>query len=235
MTTLGRGGWWAVLATGATALLLSLVVLVRAATSPGGTGAGEEVRGSAAVGTSRTSSSDPGQREDAVRRDPPRVTAAPAVPPVPEPVVAPVRVRVPTVGLDMAVRPTGVGRGGQMQLPSDPRLLGWYRFGPAPSSGTGAAVLAGHVDSRRYGVGPLSRLAAVSAGDTVRVLSADGRVTVYRVDSIERFDRQGLPDAVFTRSGPERLRLVTCTGAFIPEAGGYQQNLVVTAVPARAG
>ena len=51
------------------------------------------------------------------------------------------------------------------------------------------------------------------------------------VDSIERFDQQALPAEVFARTGPERLRLVTCTGPYLPEAGGYQQNLVVTAVP----
>ena len=53
----------------------------------------------------------------------------------------------------------------------------------------------------------------------------------YRVDSIERFDRQALPATVFTRTGPERLRIVTCTGPYLPDEGGYQQNLVVTAVP----
>ena len=64
--------------------------------------------------------------------------------------------------------------------------------------------------------------------------SSPGRTTrTYLVDSIERFDRQALPVAVFARTGPERLRLVTCTGPYLPEAGGYQQNLVVTAVPVR--
>ncbi len=230
MTRLGRGGWWSVLAVGAGALLLSLVVLVRAATSPSGTQDAEEVTGPAAV--ARTA--EPGPEQRSVGPGLPRVTARPAVPPAPERVVAPVRVRVPAVGLDLAVRPTGAGRDGQMRLPADPRVLGWYRFGPAPGSGSGAAVLAGHVDSRRFGVGPLARLAGVSPGDAVRVLSADGRSRAYRVDSIERFDRQGLPAAVFTRSGPERVRLLTCTGAYLPDAGGYQQNLVVTAVPARS-
>ncbi len=65
----------------------------------------------------------------------------------------------------------------------------------------------------------------------VQVVTRPGRVRSYRVDSIERFDQQALPAAVFARTGPERLRLVTCTGPYLPEAGGYQQNLVVTAVP----
>jgi sortase (surface protein transpeptidase) len=142
----------------------------------------------------------------------------------------PVRLRVPDIGLDSAVRRVGVGEDGQMRLPADPRVLGWYRFGPAPGAG-GSVVLAGHVDSRRYGVGPLADLEAVEAGDRVEVVTGSNRVRSYRVDSIQRFDRQALPAAVFARTGPERLRLVTCTGPYLPDAGGYQQNLVVTAVP----
>jgi sortase (surface protein transpeptidase) len=92
-------------------------------------------------------------------------------------------------------------------------------------------VLAGHVDSRRFGVGPLADLQAIGVGDRVEVTTGPDGTRAYRVDSIERFDRQALPAAVFARTGPERLRLVTCTGPYLPEAGGYQQNLVVTAVP----
>lgn len=93
-------------------------------------------------------------------------------------------------------------------------------------------VLAGHVDSRRFGVGPLADLRGIAVGDRVEVATGSGSVRPYRVDSIETFDRQALPADVFARTGPERLRLVTCTGPYLPQAGGYQQNLVVTAVPA---
>jgi sortase (surface protein transpeptidase) len=142
----------------------------------------------------------------------------------------PVRLRVPSLGLDTAVRAVGVADDRQMRLPADPRVLGWYRYGPAPG-GEGSVVLAGHVDSRRFGVGPLSRLQTIEVDALIAVAGRSGRVRTYRVDSIERFDRQALPAAVFARTGPERLRLVTCTGPYLPEAGGYQQNLVVTAVP----
>jgi hypothetical protein len=37
---------------------------------------------------------------------------------------------------------------------------------------------------------------------------------------------------VFARTGAPRLRLITCGGEYDVDAGGYQQNLVVTAVPA---
>jgi hypothetical protein len=35
--------------------------------------------------------------------------------------------------------------------------------------------------------------------------------------------------AVFSRSGPPRLHVVTCGGAYLPEDGGYQDNVVLVA------
>ncbi len=212
-------------------LLLSLVVL----TTGEGPRQVEEVRGDASVSAPAPTSSGPASsglppapgdesRSGVARADASvgSLTSRRTRPPT--------RLRVPGLGLDTTVRPVGVGRDRQMRLPEDPRVLGWYRFGPAPGSG-GSVVLAGHVDSREFGVGPLVELQTIGVGDLVEVVTGAGEVRSYRVDSIERFDRQALPAAVFGRTGPERLRLVTCTGPYLPAAGGYQQNLVVTAVP----
>jgi hypothetical protein len=145
----------------------------------------------------------------------------------------PVRVTLGSVDVDARVRPVGVAADGQMQLPPDPRVLGWYRFGPAPGASTGGSVVvAGHLDSRRLGLGPLVRLRELQVGDSVVVTTSDGATSTYTVRDLERFDRQALPAEVFSRSGPELLRIVTCGGEYDAEAGGYQQNLVVTAVPA---
>lgn len=141
------------------------------------------------------------------------------------------QVSVPTGGIDSVVRPVGVSPDGQMALPANPEVLGWYRFGPAPGDGSGSVVLAGHLDSKRYGLGPLVGLREVEVGDPVTVVRSDGTRVGYSVVDIRRYDRQALPAEVFARTGPERLRIVTCGGEYLPEAGGYQQNLVVTAVP----
>ena len=92
-------------------------------------------------------------------------------------------------------------------------------------------VLAGHLDSKRYGLGPLVGLREVDAGDGVRVTRSDGTAKRYTVLEVRRYDRQALPEEVFARTGPERLRIITCGGEYLPDEGGYQQNLVVTAVP----
>lgn len=142
-----------------------------------------------------------------------------------------VRVQVTTAGIDSAVRPVGVTPDGQMALPERPEVLGWYRFGPAPGAGTGSVVLAGHLDSVRYGLGPLVGLREVQVGDGVRVTRSDNTLEDYTVVDVRRIDRSALPAELFARTGPERLRIITCGGEYVPDQGGYQQNLVVTAVP----
>ena len=92
--------------------------------------------------------------------------------------------------------------------------------------------MAGHLDSRRYGLGPLVRLRDVEPGDTVTVAMSGRRPATYVVEALARFDQQSLPDELFSRSGPERLRIITCGGDYDDDAGEYEQNLVVTAVPA---
>lgn len=162
---------------------------------------------------------------------PPKARTSAALDTAEEPAATrPVRVVLGSVGIDAEVRPVGVARDAQMQLPPDPRVMGWYEFGPAPASGTGSVVLAGHLDSNRFGVGPLVRLRDVEVGDPIEVLASDGATSAYRVVRVERFDQQALPADIFARTGPERLRIITCGGAYSPETG-YDENLVVTALP----
>ena len=62
------------------------------------------------------------------------------------------------------------------------------------------------------------------------MIRLDGRR--YRVTSVRRVRKQGLPSSIYSRSGPARLVLVTCGGPFDTKTGHYRDNVVVTAVPA---
>ncbi len=148
-------------------------------------------------------------------------------PPSPQPV----ELRVHGVAIRMPVVPKGVRPDGEMALPARPGVLGWYRFGPAPTE-RGSTVLAGHVDSKRYGIGPLARLREVDVGDRIVVRLADGTVLRYRAVGVRSVGKQSRAlESVFASSGPSRLRIITCGGEFDPSRGGYQDNVVLTAVP----
>src|SRR5699024_7730696 len=105
---------------------------------------------------------------------------------------------------------------------------------PAPAAPTGGSVvLAGHLDSWEFGMGPLVRLRDVALGSSIDVMTAGGDRLDYGVVRVQRFDRQALPPELFGRTGREVLRIIRCGGAYDP-ATGYEQNLVVTAAPVRS-
>ncbi|WP_049821283.1 class F sortase [Kineococcus radiotolerans] len=155
-----------------------------------------------------------------------RRDAAP-VPAAPEPV--PVRLEVPALGVDAPVVPVGVDGAGALAVPDDPRVVGWYRWGPVPGE-AGNAVLAGHVDTRDAGPGALFDLQDVADGMLVRVTSSDGSVSEHAVTARRSYPKDELPTGeLFARQGPPQLVLVTCGGDFDPRTGTYEDNVVVTA------
>ena len=121
-----------------------------------------------------------------------------------------------------------------MQLPDDPAIAGWYRYGPDARAPSGSIVIAAHVDSLRYGLGPFVRIRDLPSGAPIRITDADGRTTVYRVDFIRRTLKHALPTkSLFDRSGPRRLVLVTCGGTFDTVSRTYSDNVLVHAKAAR--
>lgn len=150
-----------------------------------------------------------------------------------EPVDPPVSVELDSVRIDAEVVPVGLADDGQMELPPDPDVVGWYRFGPTAGDSAGSVVLAGHVDSRTYGVGQLSRLRETEVGDEIVVRTESGVDIRYTVEDVRSIPRAELPLAeVFSRDGDERLVLITCDGEYDRARGGYADNVVVTASPA---
>ena len=162
---------------------------------------------------------------------PARVPVTPATQAPAEEVPAPVRVVVDGSPIDMPVVPVGVEDSGDMTLPDNHVELGWYRYGPAPGSDEGAAVVAGHVDTLTE-VTPMAGLEDVPAGARIRVERADGSVLRYRTESVRRVHKQSLAEAdLFRRSGEPVLHLVTCGGRWLEDSGDYEDNVVLRAVP----
>lgn len=144
----------------------------------------------------------------------------------------PVGLRIPALGVDIAVVAVGVEPNGEMEVPDDVRTAGWYRFGPIPGD-AGSAVVSGHVDSRTQGLGAFHRLRELGVGEPVTVVLADGSERAFVTVARETYDKAEIPLAdVFARTGPPRLALITCGGAFDPATRHYRDNVVVYAVPA---
>ena len=200
--------------------------------------------GTAAVPGDRRGSSAPGDRRGSGAQGAEgSATPTPAaVPEVPRrtadlagqaaPASAPVRVQVPSLGIDMPIEGVGLD-GDAMALPANPAVAAWYRYGSAPGSPAGSTVVAAHVDSLVYNLGPFAELADAPAGTEIVLQTADGVAHRYTIASVDVVEKPAVPwAAVFDRLGPPRLTLVTCGGEFDYDARRYLSNVLVTAEPA---
>lgn len=161
----------------------------------------------------------------------PHVSVRPAVLPTPEPTRTPTRVRIDALQVDLPVEAVGVTGEGAMSIPRSAFVAGWYRHSARPGSPQGAQVIAAHVSSRVDGPGPLSRLERARPGQEI-VVESDNGAARYVVESIQRVPKLRLDsDALFDRTGPHRLNLVTCGGRYDRAARSYEDNVVVVARP----
>lgn len=152
--------------------------------------------------------------------------------PRPDRTPRPVELRIPAIDVRVAVDVVGLDAAGQVEVPVDVARSGWYRFSAKPDSGEGSTVIVGHVDGVDQGAGAFYDLRSLNPGDTVTLTRADERRVTYEVVARERFDKDRVPlRELFSRSGPERLTLITCGGPFDPASLEYTDNIVVTAIP----
>lgn len=149
-----------------------------------------------------------------------------------EQTVPPVRVAIGVAGVDVPVVPVGLEADGTMELPDNPAIAGWYKFGEAPTSADGNTVISAHIDAPSFPVGPFASLRSVPAGAEVVVTSADGTSSRYAVDNVTYYPKSELPtDLLFARTGQKDLILITCGGAYNARTGHYDDNVVLVAHP----
>ncbi|WP_244246949.1 class F sortase [Nocardioides euryhalodurans] len=140
---------------------------------------------------------------------------------------APLRVGVPSLGVDVPVVPI-TAPGGVLTPPADPQVLGWWSDGAAPGAATGSALVTGHTVST--GGGALDDLEQLQAGDRVWVDSPGGRIP-YAVRTTEVLGKGELAERaeeLFDQGVPGRLVLITCEDW---NGSVYLSNVVTTASP----
>jgi sortase (surface protein transpeptidase) len=139
------------------------------------------------------------------------------------------RLVIPRIGVDAQIESVGRTSRGAMASPSSLDTVGWFNRGPSPGE-PGDAVIDGH-----YGVwdqpGIFRKLRWLRPGDAVQVVWPDGRMLEFEVATSQVVPANAHPTGVFALSGPARLSLITCTGAWDALHATYSDRLIVTAVP----
>jgi hypothetical protein len=143
----------------------------------------------------------------------------------------PARLEIPLSGVSAQIVKEAVGRHGALEIPSNPRVVGWWGGGGRPGATAGTALVAGHIDTRREGPGAFFRLDSIRPGELIYVRTLNGPVVRYRMVARAVYRKNALPADLFTRKGRRRLALVTCGGPFDSSTGSYRDNVVVYALP----
>lgn len=136
---------------------------------------------------------------------------------------------IPRIGVDAPIDAVGLDRTGAMAPPATLDHVGWYDAGPSPGQ-AGDAVVDGHFGAERPAV--FRNLRLLRPGDQVRIVWPNGHTVSFAVTAAEVVRADARPAGVFSASGPARLTLITCAGAWDPAAATYVDRLLVTAVAA---
>ncbi|MGN7149821.1 class F sortase [Arthrobacter sp. SAFR-179] len=159
------------------------------------------------------------------------IPVRPATLPAAAAVPAPTSLAVAGTAINMPVVAGGVSAEGAMEIPDAFDRAAWYKFGPAPGAAEGTAVIAGHIDTKSDRA-PFSALKSLAAGTLIRVGRDGAAPLTYRVVGVEMMAKDKFDGgALFRRSGPHQLKLVTCGGRWLDERMDYSDNVIVTAVP----
>jgi LPXTG-site transpeptidase (sortase) family protein len=121
---------------------------------------------------------------------------------------------------------------GQLQVPENVQHVGWWDGSAYAGDPFGRTVIAGHVDSASGGDGFFARLERVEQGDMVTLRAGAHRLS-YKITAKQVVARGALAtdSQAFDQSGSHRLVLITCTGDYRRDRGGYESNLVVIGKP----
>ncbi|HJQ43389.1 MAG TPA: sortase [Jatrophihabitantaceae bacterium] len=122
-----------------------------------------------------------------------------------------------------------------LEVPLDPKVVGWWQNGAKPGAKTGTAILDGHINYA--GVqGTLAKIGTLNPGDDVIVYGITAgkhRTMHFKVTGVRIYRKTALPYAeIFDQKSIGRLALVTCGGEFDSSTGNYEENIVAFAVPA---
>jgi hypothetical protein len=150
-----------------------------------------------------------------------------AAPLVVVPAGEPVRVRIPSIGVDARLVRIGLESDGAMEVP-DTGLAGWYVEGPMPGH-PDPAVIAAHVDSWR-GRDVFADLALLAVGALVHVDYDSGDRVTFTVSGSEQVDKEALPvAAIWPLTNEPLLALITCGGDYDRSQEQHPDNIIVYA------
>lgn len=152
-------------------------------------------------------------------------------------IVSPNRIEIPKLKATAPIVKVGTTANRELEVPRDPKTVGWWQYGAKPGATVGTAILAGHINYAGV-TGSMATIGKLNPGDEVDVFgtqNADHQHRVrFTVTGVRTYHKTRLPyGEIFDQKSVGRIAIVTCGGPFDASTGNYLDNIVVFAVPAR--
>lgn len=137
----------------------------------------------------------------------------------------PVRIKIPSIGVDAVVKPVGLTELKTMESPEEPGDTFWFSLGASPGE-RGSAVIAGH---RGWRVGPaiFDDLDQIKPGDQVQVQDDGGATLTFVVRELRVYGANELAPEVWNQDDAAHLNLITCSGDWDTSRQAFPERLVV--------
>jgi Sortase (surface protein transpeptidase) len=150
-------------------------------------------------------------------------------------VISPNRIEIPKIHANAPIVKVGTTPNGELDVPLNPKTVGWWQYGAKPGATAGTAILAGHINYAGV-TGSMAQIGKLNPGDKVYVFgkqNADDRHEVtFTVTGVRTYHKTSLPyKQIFDQHSVGRIAIVTCGGPFDASTGNYLDNIVVFAVP----
>ncbi len=141
----------------------------------------------------------------------------------------PVRLLIPSIGVNASVETVGILNNGDLATPTHSPWedVGWFVSGPQPGE-PGSAVIDGHLDRPGGYPAVFWNLRYIQAGATVTVITANGKTLSFRVTLVALYPPQSAPiQEIFGNASGTYLNLITCAGDWIASQNQTTLRLVV--------
>lgn len=143
-----------------------------------------------------------------------------------EEVDKPVRLKIPSIGVNAIVEYAGLTAIGAMDVPKGPANVAWFDLGPRPGE-KGNAVIAGHYGWKNGIPAVFDGLSALRKGDKIYVEDEKGVTMIFTVRESRMYGENGDGSEVFGLSDKAHLNLITCEGIWNKVERSYSGRLVV--------
>jgi LPXTG-site transpeptidase (sortase) family protein len=141
----------------------------------------------------------------------------------------PMRLKIPSINIDVAIEYVGVTADGAMDIPKSTEDVGWFELGSRPGE-EGNAVIAGHYGLYAGKPSIFDNLHELKSGDKIIIEDDKGESIFFVVRESRSYDPNADATEVFSSDDElSHLNLITCEGTWNKDEKSYSKRLVVFA------